>query len=191
MELNNSIENLIKFSSAMFKMGFLKIYQGSLSAKIEQNKFIINNKEAVFDRLAISDIVLLNDKKDYRWNEASMDSDIHHNIYKNIPDARYVCYAMPTFSVAYSLNHDFVMPKDICGYSGFKKLKIYDPKQFDDWEDRAPSEVFRAMIEQDANILLVKGVGVYAYARDAFEIAKNIATLEESCKVLYYENSCE
>lgn len=41
------------------------------------------------------DLIILTSQKDYRWNEASIDSYTHYNIYKNIYEAKYVCYAMP------------------------------------------------------------------------------------------------
>lgn len=187
MEMKNAIREIINISSVMFKMGFLGVYHGSISAKMENNKFIINKKETIFDRLGESDLILLYDKKDYRWNEASDDSDIHQNIYKNIPDARYIIYAMPPFTISYSLSHDFIMPKDYQGYKNFTKIKIYDPRQFDDWSERAPYEIYKAFNQNSSNIAVIKGYGVYAYGRNTYDIAKNIALLENSSKVLFFE----
>ena len=187
MEMKNAIWEIINISSVMFKMGFLGVYHGSISAKMENNKFIINKKEAIFDRLGENDLILLYDKKDYRWNEASDDGYIHQNIYKNIPDARYIIYAMPPFAISYSLSHDFIMPKDYQGYKNFTKIKIYDPRQFDDWSERAPYEIYKAFNQNSSNIAIIKGYGVYAYGRNTYDIAKNIALLENSCKMLFFE----
>ena len=44
MEMKNAIWEIINISSVMFKMGFLGVYHGSISAKMENNKFIINKK---------------------------------------------------------------------------------------------------------------------------------------------------
>ena len=116
MNIEYSISEIKKISSSMFKKNFLGIFHGSISARIEHNQFVINKKDAIFDGLNDNDLTLLYSKKDYRWNDASIDADIHLNIYKNIAEAKYVCYSMPPFITAYSINHSFFEPKDYFGY---------------------------------------------------------------------------
>ena len=79
------------------------------------------------------------------------------------------------------------MPKDYQGYKNFTKIKIYDPRQFDDWSERAPYEIYKVFIQNSSNIAVIKGYGVYAYGRNTYDIAKNIALLENSSKVLFFE----
>ncbi|ARR01908.1 MULTISPECIES: class II aldolase and adducin N-terminal domain-containing protein [Campylobacter] len=188
MNIEYSISEIKKISSSMFKKNFLGIFHGSISARIEHNQFVINKKDAIFDGLSDSDLTLLYSKKDYRWNDASIDADIHLNIYKNIAEAKYVCYSMPPFLTSYSINHSFFEPKDYFGYMKFGNIFIYDPKRFDDWYERAPSEICRHMIEKQTNIVVIKGYGVYVYERTAHDLAKTIALLENSCKLLNLSN---
>lgn len=171
----------------MFRKNFFGIFHGSLSAKIASNKFMINKKDAIFDGLLEDDFVILYDKKDYRWNDASIDSDIHLNIYKNIFEAKFIAFAMPPYTVSYSLNHDYIIPKDFFGYKKFEKIKIYDPKNLDDWYERAPYEIYKTMITNKTNFLVIRGYGVVAYNRTMTNLAKEIALLDNSCKVLSYE----
>lgn len=172
----------------MFRKNFFGIFHGSISARVEQNKFIINKKDAIFDGLRAVDLIELYSKKDYRWNEASIDADIHLNIYKNISEAKFICYAMPPFVTAYTLTHDVIVPRDYFGATTFESIHVYDPKQFDDWYERADVEIYRYMLEHKTNIMVIRGYGIYAYDRDMHQIAKSIAILENSCKLLHRAN---
>lgn len=187
-DFQSSLVEMKNVSLSMFRKGFFGIFHGSISRKIDSNKFIINKKDAIFDSLSVEDMILLYTKKDYRWNDASSDSDIHLNIYKNIPEAKFVCYAMPANTIAYSLVSSKIYPQDYFGYLNFKKIKIYDMKQVDDWYERAPFEIYKYMIENQTNIIVIRGYGVYAYARTLYELAKNVALLENSCKLLLLKN---
>ncbi|EAJ5694002.1 hypothetical protein IO424_001097 [Campylobacter fetus] len=186
MNIEYSMGEIKKISASMFKKNFFGIFHGSISARIEHNQFVINKKDAIFDGLSNDDLTLLYSKKDYRWNDASIDSDIHLNIYKNIGEAKYICYAMPPYLTAYSMEHITIEPRDYFGYMKFDNIFIYDIKQFDDWYERAPSEICRYMIEKNSNIMVIKGYGVYVYERTAYDLAKTVALLENSCKMINY-----
>jgi L-fuculose-phosphate aldolase len=68
--LKNQLSTL---ALSMFRKDFFGIYHGSLSAKTESNRFVINTKEAVFDALEENSLIELYFKKDYRWNQSSID----------------------------------------------------------------------------------------------------------------------
>lgn len=184
MDVKYYVEEIQKISLSMFAKGFFGIFHGSVSAKIAQDKFLINKKNAIFDNITHNDLTILSSQKDYKWNEASEDSDIHVNIYKNISQAKYVCYAMPTNIVACSIMQNSIIPKDYFGFVNFGEIKIYDPKQFDDWYERADTEIYRYLIENKQNIIVIRGYGVVAYARSMQNLAKSVAILENSCKIL-------
>ena len=185
MELEHSINEIKTISLSMFRKNFFGVFHGSISARVEKNQFIINKQNAIFDNLKDDDLTLLSSKKDYRWNEASLDVDIHLNIYKNINEARFVCYAMPPYATAYAMKHEKIVPKDYFGYMRFNEILVYDPKQYDDWYERAETEIYRYMLEKNTNIIIVKGYGIYAYSRSPQLLAKEIALLENSCKLLH------
>jgi len=174
---------------SMFRKDFFGIYHGSLSAKTESNRFIINTKEAVFDAIDETNLIELYFKKDYRWNQASIDSKIHHSIYSQISEAKFICFSMPPFTTAYSLKHNIISPKDYFGHKDIGSIEIFDPKQFDDWYDRAESEIAYYFQTKKTNIMVIRGYGVYTYNRDLHEMAKQIAVLEKSCRLLMIENN--
>ena len=189
MELEHSINEIKKISLSMFRKNFFGVFHGSISARVEKNQFIINKQNAIFYDLQDSDLTLLSSKKDYRWNDASLDADIHLNIYKNINEAKFVCYAMPPYATAYAMKHEKIVPKDYFGSMRFNEILVYDPKQFDDWYERAETEIYRCMIEKNTNVVVIKGYGVYAYSRSPQLLAKDIALLENSCKLLHFSSN--
>jgi len=184
--LKNQLSTL---ALSMFRKDFFGIYHGSLSAKTESSRFIINTKEAVFDAIDNNALIELYFKKDYRWNQASIDASIHHNIYSQISEAKFICFTMPQFTTAYSLEHNIITPKDYFGYETIGSIEIFDPKQFDDWYERANSEIAYYFQTNKTNIMVIRGYGVYAYSRDMHEMAKQLAILEKSCRLLMLEGS--
>lgn len=181
--------NLSTLALSMFRKDFFGIYHGSISAKTATNRFIINTKEAVFDALDETSLIELYYKKDYRWKKASIDSNIHYSIYSQVSEAKFICFSMPQFTTAYSLQHNIITPKDYFGYKELGSIDIIDPKQFDDWYDRADSEIAYYFQTKKTNIMVIRGYGVYAYNRDIHEMAKKLAILEKSCRLLMLDNS--
>ncbi|NCO01136.1 MAG: hypothetical protein GW906_04850 [Epsilonproteobacteria bacterium] len=189
MNKSNLLHQLSTLSLSMFRKDFFGIFHGSISAKTESNRFLINTKEAIFDDINENSLIELYYKKDYRWNQASIDSNIHFSIYSQISEAKYISFTMPPFTTAYSLEHNIIIPKDYFGYKEIGSLRIFDPKQFDDWYDRANSEIAYYFQTNKTNIIVIKGYGVYAFNRDLHEMAKQLAILEKSCRLLMLDGS--
>jgi L-fuculose-phosphate aldolase len=188
MNIKNVHKKLSSISLSLFRKDFFGIYHGSISAKLDKSLFIINTKDAVFDDIDDKSLIELYYNKDYRWKSASLDANIHLQIYKNISDAKYISFTMPPFTTAYSLDHNIIIPKDYFGYKELRSIDIYDPKQFDDWYDRAESEIAHIFANRENDIIVIKGYGVYAYNRDLHEMAKKLAILEKSCRLLMLDN---
>jgi L-fuculose-phosphate aldolase len=182
-------EQLRSLSLSMFRKDFFGIYHGSISAKSGSSRFIINSKDAVFDSLNHNALLELNYKKDYRWNDASIDSSIHLGIYQSFSDAKFITFSMPPFTTAFSLEHNMVIPKDYFGNMHLGTLPVYDIKNFDDWYDRAASEIPHYFGSEQTNIMIIKGYGVYIYDRDIHIMAKKLAILEKSCRLLMLDSA--
>ncbi len=183
------IEELKEVSLSMFRKNFLGIFHGSLSAKIEEDSFIINKRESIFDEMKDEDFIKLYTKTDYRWNQASIDAHIHANIYRYVSNAKYIAYAMPPFATSHSIKHENFYPKDYFGNKHLGKLEIYNPGSFDTWYDRAPNEIYKYFKKNNTNLILIKGYGIYACHRDLHTLVKEIALLENSCKLLHYSST--
>ena len=184
--LNNKLSRL---ALSMFRKDFFGIYHGSISAKTASNRFMINTKEAIFDAIDESSLIELYFKKDYRWNQASIDANIHHGIYSQISDAKFICFSMPPFTTAYSLDHNIITPKDYFGYKEIGSIEIVNPRSFDDWYERASSEIAYYFQSKKTDIMVIRGYGVYTFNRDIHEMAKKIAILEKSCRLLLLDNT--
>lgn len=179
------IDELQTTAQAMFDKNFFGIFHGSLSVKISSNEFFINRRNALFNHLTEDSMLLLYTKEDYRWNEASIDAPIHNSIYQNFSDAKCVAYCFPPFTVAYALNHDILIPHDYFGAKFFSNMPVYDPRDFESWYERAEVEIHRFLKERKSRIMVIRGYGVFLYGRNISELAKSMAILENSCRILY------
>ncbi|RAX58198.1 hypothetical protein CCZ01_03750 [Helicobacter monodelphidis] len=182
-------EDIYDIAKAMFNKNFFGIFHGSLSVKINNNRFCINKRNAIFSHLDAESLIYVYDKEDYRWNEASIDTPIHLSIYQNFSDAKCIAYCLPPYTVAYSLNRDIIIPRDYFGSRLLKEISVYDPRDFESWYERAEVEIYRFFKEQKNRIMVIRGYGVYLYARDLAQLAKNIAVLENSCRILHLSAS--
>lgn len=184
------LKELQHISSSMFSKNYFGIFHGSISAKTDIHAFVINKKESILDDIDKDGFIRLtsNTRRDYRWKDASPDSEIHLQIYKNLPNAKYISYTMPPYATAYSFNHSVVIPTDYYGYTVLKEVHVYDPGSFDDWEQRAPYEIANYFRDNINHLLLIKGFGLISYDRDLHEMAKKIAILENSCRLLTIQN---
>lgn len=176
-----TIKQLKDISLSMFRKNFFGIFHGSISSKVDTSKMVINKKDAIFDEIEAESLIELYFNKDYRWKEASRDVEIHKSIYESIHEAKYIAYASPPYTVAYSLKHNFLSPVDFFGSQEIGYVEVYDPKNFEDWYDRAHTEISRYFRQKKTNIMIIKGYGVYVYGRDIAELAKKIAMVEQSC----------
>lgn len=184
-------EQLVSFSLSMFRKEFFSIYHGSVSAKSDSTRFIINTKDAIFDHMNESQLIELYFQKDYRWNDASIDSAIHHNIYRQISDAKFITFSMPPYTMAYSLLHPVIRPQDYFGIKEMPNVEVYIPKSFDQWYERASTEIPKRLMKGELEFVVIRGYGIYAYNRDLHEMAKQLAVLEKSCRILMLQQSMQ
>ncbi|CAM3903321.1 class II aldolase and adducin N-terminal domain-containing protein [Arcobacter cloacae] len=184
------VKLLSDLSLTMFAKNFFGIYHGAISTKLDQNNFIINTSDAIFDKMEDKSFCTLNvNKRDYRWNIASIESHIHATIYTNIHEAKYIAFGMPIHTTAYTLEHDNIVFEDFFGKTIFKELPIYDPGDFSTWYKRNALEITKYLKESEHNIMVIKGIGTYVYDRDIHELVKKIAILENSCRLLSIKSS--
>lgn len=184
------LKELQHISNSMFSKNYFGLFHGSISAKTDIHAFVINKKDTILDDVTNDSFIRLtsNTRQDYRWKDASPDSEIHSQIYKNLPNAKYISYTMPPHATAYSFDHSVVIPKDYYGYKVLKEVHVYDPGNYNNWEQRAPYEISNYFKENTNHLLLIKGFGLISYDRDLLEMAKKAAILENSCRLLSLQN---
>jgi len=179
------IEDIKHVSLSMFHKNFFGVYHGSISARVSAQSFVINKADTILDEVTEDALIRLDcHKKDYRWHSASSDANIHEKIYQVISSAKYISFTMPPYATAFSLKHGKVLPMDYFGQKMLNEVLVYDPKNFDDWHERAPHEISQFFKKNDTHLLLIKGFGLVSYDRDIIEMAKKISILENSCRLL-------
>ncbi|MBD3840839.1 MAG: class II aldolase/adducin family protein [Campylobacterales bacterium] len=182
---SNVVKKLSDISLALFRKNFFGIYHGSISKKIEHNSFVINKKDAIFDEIDESSLCELHlNQKDYSWKIASMEAQIHNNIYTEIHEAKYIACGMPPYATAFSLEYEEFELQDYFGKTIFGKIAVHDPGDFNTWYKRNYAEIPILLKLSKNNILVIKGVGVYVYDRDMNDLVKKVAILENSCRLL-------
>ena len=189
--MNTYLLNQLKLiSHSMFNKNYFGVFHGSISAKVDIKSFVINKKEVILGEINEDGFIRLtcDIRKDYRWKDASGHAHIHEQIYSALPNAKYITYTMPPYTTAYTLNHDLLIPKDFYGYKHLGEMAIYNPKNFNDWEDRASHEISDYFQNNNQNLLLIKGFGLIAYDRDLKEMVKKVAILENSCRLLMLDS---
>jgi len=182
----DTIKLLSELSLSMFTKNFFGIYQGAISAKLDFESFMINTRDAIFDRLDEKSFSTLNmnNHQDYRWNTSSVDAHIHSSIYTNIHEAKYIAFTMPIYTTAYTLVHNKILFEDYLGKTKFTEITVYDPGDFSTWAKRSSLEITKHLKNSDHNLLIIKGIGTYIYDRDIEQLVKKIAILENSCRLL-------
>lgn len=187
---HNTVKLLSDLSLTMFRKNFFGIYHGAISAKIDYSSFIINRSDAIFDEMSEKSFCELNmNKKDYRWNIASIESDIHSAIYNNIHEAKYIAFGVPIYTTAYTFDHDKIILDDYFGKTTFGEIDVYDPGDFTTWYDRNALEITKYLKETNNHVMIIKGIGMYVYDRDINNLVKRVAILENSCRLLSLKSS--
>ncbi len=181
------VQNLSNVAHSLCQSGLLGVFYGSISAKLDTNSFIINRKGALLDKMNEDSFIMLHDKEDYRWQEASLDSFIHANIYRNFLESRFVVYSHAPYATSYSLKHKTLIPIDYLGYKILgKSNEILDSREYETLYERAETDIVRYFKTHKTNFVLLKGCGIYSYGRDLETTIKLIAVVENSCKILHY-----
>jgi len=184
------VKQLTDLSLTMFRKNFFGIYHGSISAKIDQDNFLINTSAAIFDEMCEKSFCELNlNKQDYRWKIASIESHIHATIYTNIHEAKYIAFGVPIYTTAYTFEHNKIVFEDFYGKTEFGEIPVYDPGDYSNWYNRNALEITKYLKETNNNVMVIKGVGTYVYHRDLNELVKKIAILENSCRLLSLKTS--
>jgi L-fuculose-phosphate aldolase len=179
------VKHLSDISLTLFRKNFFGIYHGSISKKVEHDYFVINTKEAIFDEINESTLCQLKmEHRDYSWNFASMEAVVHKAIYTKLHESKYIACGMPPYTCAYTLIHDEIKFEDYFGKMTFDKILVYDPGDFNTWEDRSATEIPRLLKLSIYNLIIIKGIGVYVCDRDMNNLIKKVAILENSCRLL-------
>ncbi|BDQ26796.1 class II aldolase and adducin N-terminal domain-containing protein [Helicobacter heilmannii] len=183
------LQQLQKVSLSMFRKGFFSIFRGSISARMGATRFLINKNNVIFDNLDEESFIVLQDKLDYRWREASMDVGIHASIYRHFTEARFIAYGRPPHAIAYSLNHESLAPRDYLGATLLgQKIDIYDPKSYKDWQDRCSVDISHYLQASKRCFIFIRGCGIVAYHRELQGLLKIFDLIEGGCEILQLSN---
>lgn len=182
------IDILERSAKVLYDRNFIGLYHGAISARNTEQSFIINSKNAFLNSLTKENLIELDFNPSKVWENANNQANIHAKIYNKIHSAKFISSIFATSIITASLVFDEIEPIDYFGQELYKKIPIYDPKSFRDWDTRAPHELSQYFKNSQEQIAIVKGVGLYCVNRDLDNMIRNIAVINKACEVLL---SCE
>jgi L-fuculose-phosphate aldolase len=166
----------------LFNKNFLSIGIGSISLKLKADQMIINKKnkhfseEDFFKRLHIL-------REDMAWEEASEDVKIHSQIYKENSNIKAVAHIISINVLTFAeIHHSSLNPIDFIGKKHLGKIPIIEVGNLQEWEEN--KEFIIAKNLKKANVLIIKGIGIYIQTRDIREIIKTAVILDNSASIL-------
>ena len=144
-----------------------------------------------FDEIDEQSLVELSISKHSMWIVGSNQAHIHAAIYEHIPSAKYIVFSAASYIVACSLKYKVIEPQDYFGKLMYPQIPVYDMKNINDWQDRAPTEIVKYMQNNDQDMIVVRGEGVYVYDRDISRLIQRLAVLQKSTHIILLSNLVE
>lgn len=188
MQENFSTDSIIQYSKKLYNKGFFSFFKGSISKRINDDLIFINRQGCMFDSLTQQDIIKVNIKYSLLTDEASSDSLTHFKIYQNIAEAKYIIFAVPTYTNLISFRYDELLPLDHIGKLFLEKINIHNLNDYMNRDKYLPNLIYKLMKEDGKKLLIIKGYGVYIYDTNIINIVKTLDILEESSKIIYMHN---
>ena len=176
-EIKNEYKKILNL---LRNKGMFHIYQTSFSIRTENDKFIINKKDALFADNEM--FIEVHYKEDLSWQIASDDVDIHSFIYQKVSHAKCIAHIFPINLVTYSLYHSQFRPIDFFGQTIIGKKKIFEIKNKNYHIEEVSNIIQKEIINND--IIIIKGYGAYIFDRDVKDLAKKASILENSSQIL-------
>ncbi|WP_457560004.1 class II aldolase/adducin family protein [Caminibacter sp.] len=166
----------------LFKKNFLSIGLGSISLKLKADQMIINKKnkhyseEDFYKRLHIL-------REDMAWEEASEDVKIHAQIYRENSTIKSIAHIISLNVLTYAeIHHNSLNPIDFIGKTHLGKVPIIEIGNLQEWDENKEFIIARNL--KKANVLIIKGLGIYIQTRDIREIIKTAVILDNSASIL-------
>lgn len=173
-------QQLILFYQLLRQHGLNDSHSGNASIR-QESGFIITKTGACADLITEADLVPCPSQgKPQTSPAASLDADIHRDIYQHCPQYNAVLHAHNPYTIALTLNEKQFSPVDFEGQLYFAELKTVecDPENY---LDIMPARISQAI--QQNPIAIVRTHGVYV-AAETMELAyKWLCSLEQSAKI--------
>ena len=182
MVIQTIIDEYNLIAKELFNKNFLSIGIGSLSLKLKADQMIINKKnkhyseEDFFKKLHIL-------REDMAWEEASEDVKIHSQIYKDNSNIKAIAHIISLNVLTFAeIHHNSLNPIDFIGKTYLGKIPIIEINNIQEWEENKEFIISKNL--NKANVLIIKGFGIFIQTRDIREIIKTAVILDNSASIL-------
>lgn len=160
------VDEIKKYARIMYEKNFLYGLKGSISARFEDDYFIINKNiiydesDRYFTKLALNE--------NYKYKDASNESNMHSLIYNNFSQAKVMAVVVS----------DSILKINQKGYLLAKNNNIYS-QNFNILDD---SKKIINHIKL-TNYILLKDYGLVIFSRDFNELFSNIFSIDLAAKI--------
>lgn len=178
---------IIKIGRALLSKGLVSGTFGNISARIDENSFLITASGRNYITLTAEEIVMVNiHDGSYRSRfKPSSEFRIHGGIYKNIPNANFVIHTHSRYASALSALNIDNFDIEIGGsyVSGLQKEKIHICEYGLPGSEDLYEKTVIGMIKSKSTGVLMKNHGSLCYGRNYKEAFDNAMSLEEKLKI--------
>lgn len=172
--------DLVRHYHWLRQYGYNDSHSGNASIR-DQQQFWVTPTGACADLLQADDLVLC--QLDGALGErASLDAELHRQVYLKQPNARAILHSHGAYSVACTLDGEDFHPVDFEGQYYFSKVPVISIP-YDRYVELAAEAVSDALAEY--RITVVRGHGVYACAETLNLAYKWTCSFELSAKTWY------
>ncbi len=179
MNIKNLKKEIIDIGRLLWDKDLASGLNGNISARVEENKYLLTGRGTCLGRLGFDDIVFLDlEGKVFGKGQPSSEKLLHSEIYKNFPEVKAVIHTHLTYTSGYFHANDTLTPITFESrlYLGeIKAIEQFTPTVTD------VKPVIEALKKN--SIVVLKNHGVLAMGKTLFDCFLLTQCLEESVKM--------
>ncbi|OGS44837.1 MAG: hypothetical protein A2539_03670 [Elusimicrobia bacterium RIFOXYD2_FULL_34_15] len=168
--------DIIKYCKELYFQGTNNSHSGNVSY-CKGNKIYITRHGARMGDLSFKDFIVVNLEDEKKDQNASVEVNVHREIYIANPDVKTIIHAHPPHAIALSLSFDKIIPIDVEGNHYLPEIPIVAEVE------KLPEYLCKY------KIVLVKGHGSFAAGKDFEEVYLYTSVCESASKILILNNS--
>lgn len=171
-------KNIVAIGHLLWEKELASGINGNISVRVDEGRLLLTATQTCLGLLQDKDILMLNvDGEVLEEGEASTERLLHTQIFKNFPDIRAVVHTHTTYTNAYFLENEILIPRIFESKFFIGQVRAVEQKT-PSVTDAAP--VIAAL--KSNNIIALKNHGVVAMGKNLFDCFLLIQCLEESIK---------
>jgi len=173
-------QELSRFIQRGYRQRLLTAAQGSFSARLERNRFVITPAEVDRASIKATDLVLIDGALQESGKEASRSVALHAAIYRKHPNINSIVLATPPSATAYSITHQHLDSRTIPESYIF----LRDVKQIDYAAVYGDGSKVAATVSLSSPAALLENSGVLVVGKSVLDAFDRLEVFETTAEAL-------